>query len=81
LRRDRAFHHLALLLGCGAGCHWAGFPGRAQLRSDRRDGHPQALDPIAEVGRRAQADFLTERLQLPRQCHQRLDIAPASNCR
>jgi hypothetical protein len=45
------------------------------------NGDAEAVDPVVEVGRHAQADLLTERPQLRRQRYQRLDIAPRPDCR
>jgi hypothetical protein len=52
-----------------------------QLGGDGGDGHAEALDPLAEIGRHAQVHFLTQRPQLRRQRHQRLDIAARADCR
>ena len=83
LRGDRGFHQLTPALGreWGRRGRWAGGRSLAQLGTDGCDGDAEALDPVAEVGRHAQADLLTERPQLRRQRHQRLDIAPRPDCR
>ena len=52
---------------------------RTRVRTDGHYGAIETVDPVAEVGRGAQADLLTERSQLRRQCHQRLDIAPRTS--
>jgi hypothetical protein len=55
---------------------WGGDSKVAHLGTDRRYGDAKALNPVAEVGRHAQADLLADGPQLQRQRHQRLDIAP-----
>lgn len=65
------------VIGAAAG----GLRGRAQLGADGCDGQTKRLDPIAEVGRHAQAHLLAEGLELQRERNQGLDVAPRSDGR
>jgi hypothetical protein len=53
----------------------------AHLWTDRCDRNAEAFNPLAEIGWHADADFMTERLQVRRKRHERLDIATRSDCR
>lgn len=80
LGRDYGFRQLPQELGRGLGWHGrlAGGGQLAQLGANGYYGDTEAVDPLVKVRRSAQANLLTESLQLHRQCQQRLHIAPGT---
>jgi hypothetical protein len=85
LRRDRRFGHLTPLVGRWRWCGSVPIGvDAANLRTSGPigvTGMPRLSIPLAEIGWHADAGFMTERLQVRRKRHERLDIATRSDCR